>query len=69
MEENKLTIEELFNKLEETVSELSGDVSLEKSFALYEQGMKLVHECEQQIDTVEKKVLELNERGTTGEFS
>lgn len=68
MEENKLTIEELFNKLEETVSELNGDVSLEKSFALFEQGMKLVAECEQQIDTVEKKVLELNERGTTGEF-
>lgn len=68
--EEKLTLEEMFEKLESTLSELEGeDNSLERSFTLYEQGIKLVKDCESEIDTVEKKVLELSAGGKTSEFS
>lgn len=69
MDKEKLSIEEMFKKLEETVASLEKeDVTLEESFKLYEEGMKLVAACDQEIDLVEKKVLELNERGNTSEF-
>lgn len=69
MDKEKLSIEEMFAKLEETVSELEKeDVTLEQSFKLYEEGMKLVAACDKEIDMVEKKVLELNAGGSTSEF-
>ena len=43
-------------------------VSLEESFLLYEQGMKLVRYCNETIDTVEKKVRVLSAEGETDEF-
>lgn len=67
---DKMNIEELFTELEETILKLNNsDVSLEQSFALYEKGMKLAAQCEKEIDTVEKKVLEISERGTVSEFT
>ena len=69
-EEKKLTIEEAFVKLDETIKEMeSDDVSLERSFALYKEGMELIEACGKEIDTVEKKVLELSKNGETNEFS
>lgn len=70
MEDKKdFSIEENFNKLEETIALLEAeDVSLEKAFSLYEEGMKLINACEKEIDTVEKKVLCLSE-GELHEFS
>lgn len=66
----KKSIEEMFDILENTISELErDDVSLEKSFKLFEEGMKLVSSCEKEIDLVEKKVLELSAGGNTVEFS
>ena len=44
------------------------DVSLEKSFDLYNKGMNLLKECGKSIDEVEKKVLVLDEDGSTHEF-
>ena len=43
-------------------------VSLEESFRLYEQGMKLVKYCNETIDTVEKKVRMLSAEGETDVF-
>ncbi len=64
----KKSIEENLTALEDTINELSKeDVSLEKAFSLYESGMKLVKEVESEIDTVEKKVLEIS-GGVTREF-
>ena len=64
----KKSIEENLTALEEIINELSKeDVSLEKAFSLYESGMKLVKEVESEIDTVEKKVLEIS-GGVTREF-
>ena len=56
-------IEQLLQKLQE------GEVSLEESFRLYEQGMKLLQKCNENIDHVEKQMLQIDEEGQTHEFS
>lgn len=63
------TLQEMLKKLEENIRQLeSEDISLEDSFLVYEQGMKLIKECNDKIDHVEKKVLELNAQGTLQEM-
>lgn len=58
------TIEETFEELESILGKLeSGESSLEESFQYYEAGIKLVKNCEKQIDKVEKQILVLNEDG------
>ncbi|MEG1457832.1 MAG: exodeoxyribonuclease VII small subunit [Acetivibrio sp.] len=37
------------------------EISLEESFQLYQQGMKLLKDCNDAIDRVEKKIVILNE--------
>lgn len=65
----KQTLEEMFGQLEMIIGELEADdVSLEKSFDLYNKGMNLLKECGKSIDEVEKKVLVLDEDGSTHEF-
>lgn len=67
--ENNISLEEAFIKLEETIQQLEGeDVSLERSFALYKEGVQLVENCQKEIDLVEKKVLALGKNGETSEF-
>ncbi|MCM1117776.1 MAG: exodeoxyribonuclease VII small subunit [bacterium] len=74
MEEKKETgqplgIEENFARLEETIQRLeSGEVSLEEAFACYSEGMKLIKDCNSQIDRVEKQVLKLTEEGVLEPF-
>ncbi len=69
MEEEKLNLEEAFQKLEQTVEALEQeDISLEQSFQIYKEGMELLKKCNQTIDQVEKKVLVLNEDGESHEF-
>ena len=59
-------LEELFGNLEEVIEKLEGeDVNLEESFRLYKEGMTLLKKCYAAIDTVEKKVLVLDEDGGT----
>lgn len=63
------TLEENFEALEEMIHKLEDkETGLEESFVLYEQGMKLLKKCNDQIDQVEKKVLVLGQNGETGEF-
>lgn len=71
MEHNKeeRTLQEMLQTLDEQIKALeSEDISLEDSFLVYEQGMKLIKECNDKIDRVEKKVLELNADGTLREM-
>lgn len=66
MEETKkeVSLEESFEKLDEMLNELeSPDISLEESFRVYQEGMKLLKQCNEKIDRVEKCVLKLNENG------
>lgn len=59
------SIEENFTRLEEIIQRLeTGEISLEEAFAGYSKGMKLLKDCNDQIDRVEKQVLKLTEEGT-----
>ena len=61
MAEKHPTLEESFQKLEEIVGKMEKeDISLEDSFALYNEGMKVLKDCNDSIDTVEKKLMLLN---------
>lgn len=63
------TLEQAFEKLEEMIGKLEQeDISLEESFKLYKEGMKLIKSCNDKIDKVEKEVLKLNENGELDEF-
>ena len=61
MAEQNPTLEESFRKLEEIVTKMEQeDISLEDSFALFNDGMKVLKNCNDAIDAVEKKLLILN---------
>ena len=62
LEEGFAQVEEMLAKLEEA------DISLEDAFFLYEKGMKKLKECNDKINSVEKKLLILNEQGELEEF-
>lgn len=65
----EMTMEEALKELDGIVERLeSRDISLEDSFALYQKGMELLRQCGSKIDTVEKKMLKLNEDGELSEF-
>lgn len=64
-----MSLEETFEKLEETIDRLEAeDISLEESFLAYQEGMKLLKQCNDTIDKVEKQVLALNKDGELDEF-
>ena len=51
------SIEKNFEELGKIIEMMDNDeVSLEDSFKLYEKGMKLVKQCNDKIDKVEKKI-------------
>lgn len=63
------TLEELFEVLDQMIEKLEDrNISLDKSFQLYEEGMNLLKTCNEQIDHVEKKMLIMDENGDTNEF-
>lgn len=54
----KIILEESFEQLETIIAELEkGDMTLEDSFKKYEEGMKLIKNCSNSIDRVEKKLI------------
>ena len=58
MAEKHPTLEESFQKLDEIVNKMEQeDISLEDSFALYNDGMKVLKSCNDSIDLVEKKLM------------
>ena len=64
------SLEEMFAELDLLAEKLEDrDTSLEDSFILYRQGMELLKLCSGKLDTVETKMLQLNEDGTFSEFS
>lgn len=65
----EMTLEQAFEKLEESIAMLErDDLSLEDSFKIYREGMKLIQTCNDKIDKVEKEVLKLGENGELDEF-
>ena len=68
-EESEKTLEEAFRELEEIAQRMENrETSLEDSFLLYRQGMELLKYCNEKLDTVEKKMLQLNEDGSLSGF-
>ena len=62
--EKTRTLESAFEELETVTKKLEDkNLPLEQAFALYEEGMKLVAYCNGQIDTVEKKIIEIRGGG------
>ena len=63
------TIEEAMEALDQIAKRLeSNEITLEESFQIYKEGMELLQYCSSKIDTVEKKMLQMNEDGTVSEF-
>ena len=68
-EAEEKTIEESLKELDTIVEKLeSREISLEDSFVMYQKGMELLRQCSGKIDTVEKKMLKINEDGGLSEF-
>lgn len=62
-------IEEVFQELDTIAEKLeSGETSLEDSFRLYKKGIELLKYCSDRLDTVEKKMLQMDEDGILREF-
>ena len=70
MENSKaMSVEETFEQIEDRINKLeSANLTLEESFLVYHEGMKLLKECNDSIDKIEKKVLKLNEDMQADEF-
>ena len=67
--ENDMKLEDLFERLNQIIGELEKpDISLEASFELYQEGVKLVKACNDSIDKVEKQLIILNENGDSNEL-
>ena len=60
--EEAKSLVELERELEEILSQLEREeLDLETSFALYQKGMQLLQQCNAAVDTVEKKLIILEE--------
>ena len=68
-EQNTPGLEKLFARLEEVTAD-NGKVRhySGRVFALYNEGMQLLKQCNETIDAVEKKVQVLDENGEVHEF-
>ena len=68
-ETEQISLEEAFEQIEEVIAHLeTEEITLEESFQEYNRGMKLLHKCNETIDRVETKVLQINEDGGLDEF-
>lgn len=66
MAKQKLTFEASMQRLDEIVKQLEkGDVALDASLALFEEGSHLLTICNEMLDTAEQKVVQLK-KGNDG---
>ncbi len=67
MPEKKRTFEESLNRVEEIVRLLEkGDIALQESLSLFEEGSALLADCDQMLDSAEQRVM-LLQKGENGE--
>ena len=63
------TLETVFEELDQIIDKMDKEnVSLEESFQMYHQGMDLLKVCNEKIDTIEKKMMILDDNGEEHEF-
>ena len=69
-DQEQFRLEEAFDRIEALLEKLQDkDVTLEESFGFYQEGMGLLKLCNENIDHVEKQMLQIDEEGQTHEFS
>ena len=69
-DQEQFRLEEAFDRIEALLEKLQDkDVTLEESFGLYQEGMGLLKLCNENIDHVEKQMLQIDEEGQIQEFS
>lgn len=57
-----MTIQEAFSALEQILEKLErGNAGLEESFAIYQDGLRLIRHCHGKIDGIEKQLVILQE--------
>lgn len=62
-------LEDDFKKLEDIIERMEHeDLSLEDSFKAYEEGLRIVLSCNEQIDKVEKQLIILNEKNQENSY-
>ena len=67
-EKKKLSLEEAMEKLEKIVAEMENDkLPLERSLKLYEEGVKLVALCSDQLEAAKRKI-QILQSGKNGEI-
>lgn len=64
----ELTLEAALERVDQTLSDMSGDIPLEEAFALYKNGVELLNYCDEKLKKVEQQVMILNEEGELNEF-
>lgn len=63
------TIEESFERLEKIIDSMENDsLSLDESFKMYKEGIKLIENCNHQLDKVEKQIVIVNDNGEIMEY-
>ena len=64
-----ITLEESFGYLEKIIDNLeNGQLSLDESFKTYNEGIKLIKNCNIQLDKVEKQIIVLDKNGDHDEI-
>lgn len=64
MEEQQCCVEAAFEEISQIVEALESDeTTLTESLALYTKGVTLLSQCKEALDTVEKEMITLNEKG------
>lgn len=57
MPQEKPTLEELIARLEDIAEKIQdGDVGLEESIALYEEGRRIAQECNERLNAIQKRL-------------
>jgi len=63
-----ITLEDSFGSLEKIIDSLeNGQLSLDESFKMYNEGIKLIKSCNLQLDKVEKQIIILDKNGEPSE--
>ena len=69
-EKKEMKLEEALDRIDMLLKKMGDkEVSLEETFSLYQEGMQLLKRCNEQIDRVEKQMLQIDEEGQIHEFA
>lgn len=67
--EKTVSLEERFEHIEEIIDKMeTGDITLDKSFELYKNGLEEIKAANAMLETIEKAMLVMNEDGSLEEF-